>query len=173
MATKTVVDDEGNEYTIEVPDAPVKTSDEGPAQLRKALKAAEDARKAADAELAQYKAKERTREIETVLATKGVKPQIAKFIPAEVAAPDQIEKWLTENADVFGFQTTDPNAGQLDPGRQAAADASNRIHGSTEGANVGSDEAAMRARLSDPNLTQAELDAITGIKYNTPGRIVR
>ena len=171
MATKTVTDDEGNEYTIEVPDAPVKT-DEGPAQLRKALKAEKDRADAAAAELAIFKAKERTREIETALATKGVKPQIAKFIPADVSAPDQIDKWLTENAEVFGFQTTPPD-GQLDPDRQAAADAAARIHNSTQTGTPGSDQAALAAKLSDPNLTKAELDAITGVVYNTPGRIIR
>lgn len=171
MAQKTVTDDEGNEYTIDVPDATTKT-DEGPAQLRKALKAAEDARKAADAELATYKAKERTREIETALATKGVKASIAKFIPAEVSAPDQIDKWLTENAEVFGLQTTPPES-QTDPARSAANEAANRIHNTTEGATSGSDQKAIAARLSDPNLTKAELDSLTGIMYQTPGRIIR
>ena len=172
MATKTVTDDEGNEYTIEVPDAPANTN-EGPAQLRKALKAAEDARKAADAELAQYKAKERTREIETALATKGVKPQIAKFIPADVTAPDQIDKWLTENAEVFGFKTTSSNDSQIDPERQTAAEAAARIHASTQTGTTGSDQAALAAKLSNPNLTKAELDALTGLGYQTPGRQIR
>lgn len=171
MAQKTVTDDEGNEYTIEVPDAPVKT-DEGPAQLRKALKAAEDARKAADAELATYKAKERTREIETALATKGVKASIAKFIPADVSAPDQIDKWLTENAEVFGLQSTSPD-GQTDPARVAADDAANRINRATQGATTGSDQAAIAARLNSSDLTKAELDSITGVVYQTPGRIIR
>jgi len=171
MATKTVTDDEGNTYTIEVEDAPVKET--GPAQLRKALDAEKAARAAADAELAQYKAKERTREIETALATKGVKPQIAKFIPADVTAPDQIDKWLTENADVFGFQTTLSNDGQIDPERQTAADAAARIHAATQTGTTGSDQAALAAKLSDPNLTKAELDALTGLGYQTPGRPIR
>ena len=171
MATKTVTDDEGNTYTIEVEDAPVKET--GPAQLRKALDAEKAARAAADAELAQYKAKERTREIETALATKGVKPQIAKFIPADVTAPDQIDKWLTENAEVFGFQTTPPTNGQLDPEREAAADAAARIHASTQTGTTGSDQAALAAKLSNPNLTKAELDALTGLGYQTPGRQIR
>ena len=59
------------------------------------------------------------------------------------------------------------------PERQVATDAAARIHASTQTGTTGSDQAALAAKLSDPNLTKAELDALTGLGYQTPGRQIR
>jgi hypothetical protein len=79
----------------------------GPANLRKALKKAERERKALEEQLTAVKSNLRERSVKDVLETKGVNSKIAKFIPSDVEAPEQIAAWLDENADVFGFQTNE------------------------------------------------------------------
>jgi hypothetical protein len=83
-----------------------ETSDSsGPANLRKALKKAERERTALQEQLAAVKNNLRERSVRDVLETKGVNSKIAKFIPGDIEAPEQIAAWLDENADVFGFRT--------------------------------------------------------------------
>jgi hypothetical protein len=77
--------------------------DNGPANLRKALKRAEKERESLKEELAGLKSNLRQRSVKDVLETKGVNPKIANFIPSSIEAPEQIAAWLDENADVFGF----------------------------------------------------------------------
>lgn len=77
--------------------------DNGPANLRKALKRAEKERETLKEELAGLKSNLRQRSVKDVLETKGVNPKIANFIPSSIEAPEQIAAWLDENADVFGF----------------------------------------------------------------------
>jgi exoribonuclease R len=79
----------------------------GPANLRKALKKAEKDRAALQEQLAAVKNNLRERSVRDVLETKGVNSKIAKFIPSDVEAPEQIAAWLDENADVFGFRTNE------------------------------------------------------------------
>jgi hypothetical protein len=79
--------------------------DNGPANLRRALKKAEKERETLKEELAGLKSNLRQRSVKDVLETKGVNPKIASFIPSSIEAPEQIAAWLDENADVFGFAT--------------------------------------------------------------------
>jgi len=79
----------------------------GPANLRKALKKAEKERKALEEQLAAVRTDLRERSVRDVLETKGVNSKIAKFIPSDIQAPEQIAAWLDENADVFGFTTNE------------------------------------------------------------------
>jgi len=77
--------------------------DNGPANLRKALKRAEKERNALQEQLDAVKSNLRQRSVKDVLETKGVNPKIAAFIPSDLEAPEQIAAWLDEYADVFGF----------------------------------------------------------------------
>jgi hypothetical protein len=88
--------------------------DNGPANLRKALKRAEKERETLREELASVKSNLRQRSVKDVLETKGVNPKIAAFIPSNLDAPEQIAAWLDEYSDVFGFaqaqsETTETN----------------------------------------------------------------
>lgn len=83
---------------------------EGGKGLRAQLEAALAAVKAAEERAKAAESKARAADVKAVLDAKGVNPKIAKFIGADV---DDIEAWLTENADVFGFTvgqgTGEPN----------------------------------------------------------------
>jgi len=74
-------------------------------------------------QLSQMKATVRDRSVKDVLVSKGLNEKIAKFIPADLTAADEIESWVSENAEVFGVtvdsvpesttggeSTTDPDA---------------------------------------------------------------
>ena len=74
----------------------------GPANLRKALKRAEKEKKELAEQLSAIQSDLRSRSVKEVLAQKGVPDKVAKFIPGDVSTPEQIDAWLTENADVFG-----------------------------------------------------------------------
>lgn len=83
---------------------------EGGKGLRGQLEQALHAKKELEAQLADFKGKFRQSEVKSVLEAKGVNPKVAKFIGNDV---DDIEAWLSENADVFGFTvgqgTQEPN----------------------------------------------------------------
>jgi predicted flap endonuclease-1-like 5' DNA nuclease len=87
--------------------------DNGPANLRKALKKAEKQRKELEDQLVSLQSSLRERSVKDVLDTKGVNPKIASFIPKDVTAPEQIAAWLDEHADVFGFQTQQSSAPEI------------------------------------------------------------
>jgi len=89
-------------------------------QLRKANKQKEK-------ELAELKSQfeglskaQRERAIKDTLEARGVNSKIAKFIPSDIDPTEEsLSKWLDDNGDVFGFQTTESNQNTVDP-KQAA-----------------------------------------------------
>ena len=78
--------------------------DNGPAELRKALKKAQKEREAIEAELNKLRSDMRSRSVKDVLASKGVPDKLAKLIPSDVDTPEQIDAWLNEYSDVFGLK---------------------------------------------------------------------
>lgn len=140
-----------------------------PAGLRKALKRLEKENLELKEQQAQALNQLRDRSVKDVLDSKGVPSKIAKFIPSDVATPEQVDAWLTENADIFGFQST-PEPDAIDPQRQEAANKFQRINNATETAIPASNVADLEAQLNNPNLTKADLDAITGVSNNFGNR---
>jgi uncharacterized membrane protein len=61
--------------------------DNGPAELRKALKKAQKEREAIEAELSKLRSDMRSRSVKDVLAAKGVSDKLAKLIPSDVDTP--------------------------------------------------------------------------------------
>jgi len=61
--------------------------DNGPAELRKALKKAQKEREAIEAELSQLRSDMRSRSVKDVLASKGVPDKLAKLIPSDMNTP--------------------------------------------------------------------------------------
>lgn len=54
---------------------------------------------------------QRERIINDALASKGVNPKIAKFIPTDIeASQDAINSWLENNADIFGISQDTPKS---------------------------------------------------------------
>jgi len=141
-----------------------------PAGLRKALKRLEKENQELREANALRDSQLRERTVKDVLDSKGVPSKIAKFIPSDVATPEQVDAWLTDNADVFGFQTKqEPDA--IDEKRQETASQYQRINSATETAIPASNVADLSARINNPNLTKADLDAITGVNgYSGSGR---
>ena len=132
----------------------------GPANLRKALKRAEKEKKELAEQLASIQADLRSRSVKEVLAQKGVPDKVAKFIPGDISTPEQVDAWLSENADIFGFSKTEETA-QASEETQANVASYQRINAATQNANTPSREADLAAKLAGVKSLD-ELNALTG-----------
>jgi hypothetical protein len=150
-----------NQYEDDDFDDIEETTDQnGPANLRKALKRAEKEKKELAEQLAAIQTDLRSRSVKEVLATKGVPDKVAKFIPSDISTPEQIDSWLTENADVFGFNKTE-EAVQADEETQANVASYQRINAATQNANTPSRDQDLAAKLAGVKSLE-ELNALTG-----------
>ena len=139
----------------------------GPANLRKALKRAEREKKELSDQLASIQADLRGRSVKEVLEQKGVSSKIAKFIPGDVSTPEQIDAWLNENADVFGFAAPE-DAPSEEPTPNARE--TQRINASLQNANTPSRDADTASKLAGVK-TREELDMLVfGQKVTGRGR---
>jgi hypothetical protein len=57
-----------------------------------------------EAKFQQAQSELRERSIADTLASIGVNAKVAKFIPSDVTDKESIQKWVTDNADVFNIQ---------------------------------------------------------------------
>jgi hypothetical protein len=147
---------------LDIEDEPNQQVDpNGPANLRKALKREQREKKQLSEQLAQIQAELRSRSVKEVLEQKGVPNKVAKFIPGDVNTPEQIDAWLNENADVFGFQPKNAEPAQTE--EQLANQRSyERINATTQNANTPSRDQDVAARLAGAKSIE-ELNAITGL----------
>ena len=151
-----------NQYEDDEDDLEVDTSqNEAPANLRKALKRAEKEKKDLAEQLASIHADLRSRNVKDVLATKGVPDKVAKFIPADVSTPEQVDAWLEENSDVFGFSRSEADA-PADEEKQANIRSYDRINAATQNVNSPTRDADLLAKLNGATSIQ-ELNAVTGL----------
>lgn len=102
--------------TTEQMDAIDDANENGPKALRDALAKQKAENEALSKSLAELRTKDREREIKD----RGLSPKVAKFIPEEA----DLEKWLEENADVFGIKPGE--AAQTQATQQAEGDANTR-----------------------------------------------
>jgi hypothetical protein len=73
-------------------------------KLRKALKVEQRKNKELETSYSEITKAQKERILKDVLASKGVSPKIAQFIPADIeASEDAISAWLDSNGDVFGY----------------------------------------------------------------------
>ena len=150
-----------NQYEDDDFDDVEETQDQnGPANLRKALKRAEKEKKDLTEQLAAIQSDLRSRSVKEVLATKGVPDKVAKFIPGDITTPEQIDSWLTENADVFEFSKTEA-AVQANEETQANVASYQRINAATQNANTPSRDQDLAAKLAGVKSLE-ELNALTG-----------
>lgn len=77
-------------------------------KLRRAARANEKRAKELEAELNTLRTEQRTNVVKSVLESRGVRPSIAKYIPNDVSTADDIDNWLRENAEDFGFTLGQP-----------------------------------------------------------------
>jgi len=132
-------------------------SDSGPANLRKALKRAEKEKKELAEQLANIQADLRSRSLKEVLASKGVPDKIAKFIPSDVTAPEQIDAWLNEHSDVFGFAK--PEDAPANEEKEKTKANYQRINAATQNANAPVRDADTIAKINGTN-SKEELDML-------------
>lgn len=156
MAKKTLYDEDGNPVEVDYPDT--NESDNGPAELRKALKKEKTERENLDKELATLRAESKARTVKDVLDKKGVPDKVAKFIPADVVTSEQIDEWLTANADVFNLTVV--QSGANTETNNENANNQKRINNATESAISATKEADIMAKLLNPNTPDAELKAL-------------
>jgi hypothetical protein len=130
----------------------------GPANLRKALRRAEKEKKELTEQLANIQQDLRSRSVKEVLASKGVPDKVAKFIPGDVSTPEQVESWLTENADVFGIKLAEETAPSEEVPNTNAMQVQ-RINAVTHNANTPSRDQDTAAKLAGVK-TKEELDMI-------------
>jgi len=135
-------EDDDFDVTEEVQDA------NGPANLRKALKRAEKEKKELAEQLAQIQSDLRSRSVKDVLATKGVPDKVAKFIPGDISTPEQIDAWLNENSDVFGFQKADAESAPISEEEQANRASYQRINAATQNATTPSRDVDLMSKIS-------------------------
>ncbi len=131
--------------------------------LRKQLEEALKGQKEMQAKLAAFEAKERQASVGDVLAKRGYKPSVAKFVPEDVGSDEaKLDAWLKENLDVFapvGDGAEVSESGEVSA-PEGAAEAFNRIEkvgsaGKNSVPNLDSIQAAMKACN-----TPAELDSL-------------
>jgi len=136
-------------------------TDNGPANLRKALKRAEKEKKELSDQLAQIQSDLRSRSVKEVLANKGVPEKVAKFIPGDISTPEAVDAWLAENADVFGFQIAGQEPAPTSEETKANVAAYQRIDAATQNANTPSRDQDLAAKIAGAK-TVEELNALTG-----------
>ena len=111
-------------FDYEDDDDDITTSDSGNDLVKQLRKA----NKLKDKELAELKSQfeglskaQRERAIKDTLEARGVNSKIAKFIPSDIDPTEEsLSKWLDDNGDVFGYQTTESNQNIVDPAQAAA-----------------------------------------------------
>ena len=90
-------------------------------QLRKANKQKEKELAELQAKMGELSKAQRERAIKDVLEARGVNKKISSFIPQDLDPTEEsLSKWLDDNADVFGYQTTESNQNIVDPAQAAA-----------------------------------------------------
>jgi len=77
-------------------------------KLRRAAKVNEKRAKELEAELNTLRSEQRTNVVKSVLESRGVRPSIAKYIPNDVSTAEDVDAWLQENAEDFGFTLGQP-----------------------------------------------------------------
>jgi len=153
-------DDDLDDFDTEVT-SNQQNDDKGPANLRNALKRAEKEKKQLAEQLAQIQADLRSRSVKEVLANKGVSDKIAKFIPSDVNTPEQVDAWLSENADVFGFSAPDNSAPQRTEEENKNVAQYQRISAATQNASTPTREEELASKIAGAK-TLEELQALTG-----------
>ena len=85
-------------------------------QLRKANKQKEKELAELKAQFESISKQNRERAIKDTLASRGVNPKIASFIPQDIDPTEEsVSKWLEDYGDVFGFQAEPKAAPNVDP----------------------------------------------------------
>ena len=80
-------------------------------QLRKASKQKDKELQELRSQFDSLSKGQRDRSIKDALASRGINPKIASFIPSDIDPTEEsVSKWLEDYADVFGYESNQPQA---------------------------------------------------------------
>ena len=126
-------------------------------QLRKQLKQKEKELAEFNSKLGELSKSQRERAIKDVLDARGVNKKIASFIPSDLDPTEEsLSKWLDDNGDVFGIETTNSNQNAVDP---ATAAAYKKMNGAVESGLTPESNDNILAKLLNAN-SKEELDEV-------------
>jgi len=110
------------EYEDDDDDFTTDSSNDLVKQLRKAAKQKDKELQELRSQFENLSKGQRERAIKDVLASRGVNSKIASFIPQDIDPTEEsLSKWLDDYADVFGFESSQPQATpNVDPAQAAA-----------------------------------------------------
>ena len=90
-------------------------------QLRKASKQKDKALNELRSQFESLSKGQRDRTIKDALASRGINPKIASFIPQDIDPTEEsVSKWLEDYADVFGIETSQTQTPNVNPADAAA-----------------------------------------------------
>lgn len=99
-------------------------------QLRKANKQKEKELADLKSQFETLNKQQRERAIKDVLEARGVNKKISAFIPQDLDPTEEsLSKWLDENGDVFGLDTTESSQPVVDQATQDAYQKMNKLTG--------------------------------------------
>lgn len=99
-------------------------------QLRKANKQKEKELADLKSQFETLNKQQRERAIKDVLEARGVNKKISAFIPQDLDPTEEsLSKWLDDNGDVFGLDTTESNQPVVDQATQDAYQKMNKLTG--------------------------------------------
>lgn len=153
------IDDEDDD-DFEVQYRPSREEEDSPLvrQLRKQLKAEQKRLKEYDSKLQEFEKSQKERIIKDVLTARGVNPEIAEFIPADIeASQDAIAQWLDKKAALFGIQK--PVEPAVDPSDIAAMQ---RMNSLLDGAETPTSANTMESRIASASSEEELLSILRG-----------
>lgn len=154
------IEDEDDD-DFEVQYRPSREEEDSPLvrQLRKQLKAEQKRVKEFDSKLQEFEKSQKERIIKDVLAARGVNPEIAEFIPADIAASqDAISEWLDKKGALFGIQQK-PAEPAVNPNDIAAMQRMNNL---LDGAEAPSSLDSIDARIASATSEEELLSILRG-----------
>ena len=90
-------------------------------QLRKASKQKDKELNELRSQFESLSKGQRERSIKDALASRGINPKIASFIPQDIDPTEEsVSKWLEDYADVFGIETSQTQTPNVNPADAAA-----------------------------------------------------
>ena len=134
-------------------------------QLRRVNKTLEKRLKELEVETNTYKTQTRQRTVKDVLASKGINPKVAAFIPQDIEITEEaVSKWLDEYGDVFGVKTEEASkesnsASNFNPALQAQK----RINDVVSSGEAPGFEEDMASKILNAKSAD-ELNAIMGVQ---------
>ena len=134
-------------------------------QLRRVNRTLEKRLKELEVETNTYKSQTRQRTVKDVLASKGINPKVAAFIPQDIEITEEaVSKWLDEYGDVFGVKTEETSkesnsASNVNPALQAQK----RINDVVSSGEAPGFEEDMASKILNAKSAD-ELNAIMGVQ---------